>query len=401
MSEDKENFDTFNDSNSNDEGIDNKEAPLNLEGFKEKFDEHFEVLRDSGLESGKLYLESSRSLAIILLEAKANKLLSQVKPELLAVYKICHTTSERMKNVDKWWGTRSNAERAVFCRKFNDKNKSKLEFISGLAVMKAAGKKKVGSFVEFRVDNKKDKIFVELQGQGLIDFDEVTGVALKALVFGKPKTASKRKGKKLEQVETKIRDQAVIFRDIVVKYLPDKYVELMASRKDWDSVFTDLSDSSSESPGSADAVDNRASDVPRDVQGDIHANDGATAESIPESGDTTTLVPDTVDDPGSKVLEVAKETVDEADVEDSVIGSVDEAVEDTTDAAVDTMPSVSCGLQSDDVDLDDDHFIVGDRIKEVALETETDVKVKKVRAARSIAPSNGIHGNTPYAGGAF
>lgn len=424
MSEDKENFDTFNDSNSNDEGIDNKEAPLNLEGFKEKFDEHFEVLRDSGLESGKLYLESSRSLAIILLEAKANKLLSQVKPELLDVYKICHSTSEKMKNVDKCWGERSKAETAVFCRKFNDKNKSKLEFISGLAVKKAAGKKKVGSFVEFRVDNKKDKIFVELQGQGLIDFDKVTGAALKALVFGNPKTAPKLKGRKLEKSETKIRDQAIIFRDIVVKYLPDKYVELMASRKDWDSVFTDLSDSSSESPGSADAVDNRASDVPLNVQGDIHTNDGTTAESIPESGDTTTLVPDAVDDTGSKVLEVAEETVDEADAEGDVENTVDEAVVEAAESADDADVDFEADVEAVDAErsgkdledrssldfeidgnsdrLDDSYFEIAKKLVVAeALETETDVKVKKVRSARNIAPSIGAHGNMPYAGGAF
>jgi hypothetical protein len=210
-----------------------------------------------------------------------------------------------------------------------------------------------------------------------------------------------------------------------VKYLPDKYFELMASRKDWDSVFTDLSDSSSESPGSADAVDNRASDVPLDVQGDIHANDGATAESIPESGDTTTLVPDTVDDPGSKVLEVAEETVEEADGESIAEGYVENTVveavvepddaDDADDAdaysAVDParsnkdledLFSLDFDIDGNSDGLDDGDFdIMEIPMVADAVETETDVKVKKVRAARSIAPSNGIHGNTPYAGGAF
>jgi hypothetical protein len=386
-------------SNKDDKEKKEKQAQ-DLAELRKKQSASFNVLSDTNEKSGQTYLARCASITRIHSAAKAKKLLPLIKPVLFHEYKIKHSSAVKMMATHRYWASKSDGEKAVFCRLFSDDNKSILECVTRLALNCMDGKKDTGRFVD--IDISERTVNVELDGpQEFIDLATISETAFKALVFGKPKTASKRKGKKLEQAETKIRDQAIIFRDIVVKYLPDKYVELMASRKDWDSVFTDLSDSSSESPGSADAVDNRASDVPLDVQGDIHANDGTTAKSIPESGDTTTLVPDAVDDTGSKVLEVAEETVDEADVEDSVIGSVDEAVEDTTDAAVDTMPSVSCGVQSDDVDLDDDHFIVGDRIKEVALETETDVKVKKTRSARNIAPSIGAHGNTPYAGGAF
>jgi hypothetical protein len=124
-----------------------------------------------------------------------------------------------------------------------------------------------------------------------------------------------------------------------------------------------------------------------------------------ENGDTTTLVPDAVDDPGSKALEVAEETVEEADVESTAEGYVENTVveavvePDDADGTVDAVRS--------DEDLEDlfslDFNIDGnsDGMDDSYFETETDVKVKKVRSARNIAPSIGAHGNTPYAGGAF
>ncbi len=149
-----------------------------------------------------------------------------------------------------------------------------------------------------------------------------------------------------------------------------------------------------------------------------------------ENGDMPTLVPDAVDDTGSKVLEVADDTVDEADVK-STVDEADEAdLEDPVDEAgveadVETIPDDGPGIAIDDLsdgsnqgleDLfsldfdidgnsdgmdDSDFYIPKIPMAADAIEKETDVKVKKVRSARNIAPFIGTHGNTPYAGGAF
>jgi len=138
-----------------------------------------------------------------------------------------------------------------------------------------------------------------------------------------------------------------------------------------------------------------------------------------EKSKTTTLVPDSIAAPLTKVIEFAEDTVDGADVDGTADATVD---------VLQTALSNGSGITTDDVadgrnlsiddqlvalfdeiaspgNLDESYFDILDiPMGNRAQQAEPDryhAKLEVARPARNIESSNGASNNTPYAGGAF
>lgn len=135
---------------------------MSVNSFIISNDAHFVNLKAfSNTINGRVYLRACGSIAQLLKSAKENKILAQVKSEILTQCEICPATMLFMVWVDDFWCTRSNEEKEVFYKVFK-RNKNKLQLISRLIYHKKTGKKNIGRFQNIIINVSSKNIYINL-----------------------------------------------------------------------------------------------------------------------------------------------------------------------------------------------------------------------------------------------
>jgi hypothetical protein len=159
-------------------------SSISLNDFMVKNKQAFDFLTRIRTENeGRVYYQYCQTLSIIWADAKLNKLLPEIKQEVLQSHDIGHSTSVKMRAIYDFWKNRSKDELNVFYRKF-PKNKSKLEFLSSVIRNKRKENGKFGRLVRIDIDTSDISIFIELENPTEVyEIDDITFKQLKLKVF--------------------------------------------------------------------------------------------------------------------------------------------------------------------------------------------------------------------------
>lgn len=159
-------------------------SSISLNDFMAKNKQAFDFLTRIRTENeGRVYYQYCQTLSMIWADAKLNKLLPEIKQEVLQSHDICHSTSVKMRAVYDFWKNKTKDELTVFYRKF-PRNKSKLEFLSSLTRNKTKENGKSGRLVRIDIDTSDISIIIELENPTEVyEIEELTFKQLKQKVF--------------------------------------------------------------------------------------------------------------------------------------------------------------------------------------------------------------------------